>query len=83
MRGINADELTIRIVEINEKIEQLKNDVPQEPELSFEDAMKIFEDAKINFTDVFSVEQQRAILHSLIKKIVLHGDEKQIYWRFE
>lgn len=88
--GINADELTIRIVEINEKIEQLKNDVPQEPELSFEDAKKIFEDAKKifkdareNFADTFTVEQQRAILHSLIKKIVLQGDEIRIYWRFE
>ncbi len=81
--GINADELTIRIVEINEKIEQLKNDVPQEPELSFEDAKKIFDNAKKNFADTFTVEQQRAILHSLIKKIVLQGDEIQIYWRFE
>lgn len=81
--GINADELTIRIVEINEKIEQLKNDVPQEPELSFEDAKKIFKSAKKNFADTFTVEQQRAILHSLIKKIVLQGDEIQIYWRFE
>lgn len=55
----------------------------QEPELSFEDAKKIFEDAKNNFADTFTVEQQRVILHSLIKKIVLQGDEIQIYWRFE
>ena len=81
--GINADELTLKIVEINEKIEQLKNDVPVMPELTFEDAKKIFEDAKMHFADTFSVEQQRAILHSLIKKIVLQGDEIQIYWRFE
>lgn len=55
----------------------------QEPELSFEDAKKIFEGAKKNFADTFTVEQQRVILHSLIKKIVLKDDEIQIYWRFE
>lgn len=51
--------------------------------LAFEDAKKIFKNAKKNFADTFTVEQQRAILHSLIKKIVLQGDEIQIYWRFE
>lgn len=81
--GINADELTIKIVTINEKIEQLKNDVPEEPELTFEDAKKIFEDAKLHLNDNFDNEQKRAILHSLIKKIVLKDDEILIYWRFE
>lgn len=81
--GINADELTIKIVTINEKIEQLKNDVPEEPELTFEEAKAIFEDAKLHLNDSFDTEQKRAILHSLIKKIVLKDDEIQIYWRFE
>lgn len=81
--GINADELTIKIVTINEKIEQLKNDVPEEPELTFEEAKAIFEDAKLHLNDNFDTEQKRAILHSLIKKIVLKDDEIQIYWRFE
>ena len=81
--GINADELTIKIVTINDKIEQLKNDVPEEPELTFEDAKKICEDAQLHLNDNFDNEQKRAILHSLIKKIVLKDDEILIYWRFE
>lgn len=43
----------------------------------------IFEDAKLHLNDNFDTEQKRAILHSLIKKIVLKDDEIQIYWRFE
>ena len=35
-------------------------------------------------TENYSIpQQQKAIPHSLIKKIVLQGDEIQIFWRFE
>ena len=81
--GIEIDYLTIKLNEINAKIEQLKNDVPVMPELSFEDAKKILDGVKDNFTADLSVEQQRVILTSLIKKIVLKNDDILIYWRFE
>ena len=81
--GINLDELTIKINTISTKIEQLKNDVPQEPELSFEDAKSIFDNVKKHFIADFSPEEQKAVLTSLIKKIVLKNDDILIYWRFE
>lgn len=65
------------------KLDRLSRKQKDTLELSFEDAKKIFKNAKKNFADTFTVEQQRAILHSLIKKIVLQGDEIQIFWRFE
>lgn len=80
--GIDLEELTIRINTITSKIEALKKDVPEEPELSYEDAKTIFD----NIGDIFTegtIEQQRVVLASLIKKIVLTGDEVQIHWRFE
>ena len=80
--GINLDELTIKINDISKKIEQLKNDVPVPPELSFEDAKKIFNNAK-NIFNESDVPTQKAVLNSLIKKIVLKDDDIIIYWRFE
>jgi site-specific DNA recombinase len=81
--GIEIDYLTIKLNEINAKIEQLKNDVPVMPELSFDDAKKILNSVKDNFTADLDTEQQRVILTSLIKKIVLKNDDILIYWRFE
>ena len=80
--GINLDELTIKINDISKKIEQLKNDVPVPPELSFEDAKKIFNNAK-NIFNESDVPTQKAVLNSLIKKIVLKDVDIIIYWRFE
>ena len=80
--GMDLEELTVRLNAIKSKLEVLENDVEEKPELSFEDAKKIFSNAK----DIFSgddIERQRAILYSLIKKIVLDGDAIKIYWRFE
>lgn len=81
--GINLDELTIKINTISDKIEQLKNDKPVEPELSYEDAKKIFDNVRTHFKDDLSTDEQRAVLMSLIKKIVLKNDQILIYWRFE
>jgi site-specific DNA recombinase len=81
--GINLDELTIKINTISDKIEQLKNDKPVEPELSFEDAKKIFDNVRTHFTTDLSTDEQRAVLMSLIQKIVLKNDQILIYWRFE
>lgn len=81
--GIELEELTIRINSVTERISLLKHDKPEPPELSFEDAKKIFEDAKSIFEEEGNIEQKRAILQSLIKKIVLNGDAVEIYWRFE
>ena len=80
--GIELEELQIRINTISEKLLKLKEDKPEPPELSFEDAKAIFSNAESVFNNS-DVPQQRALLQSLIKKIVLSGDEVQIYWRFE
>lgn len=80
--GINLEELTARIAEIAKKLETLKEDKPVQPELSFEDAKKIFENAKAVF-ETDDIERQRLILQSLITKIVLDGNNIEIHWRFE
>lgn len=80
--GIDLEELQIKINAIDEKILGFKNDVPQEPELDFEKAKEIFSNAK-SILETADVPQKRVLLQSLIKKIVLSGDEVQIYWRFE
>ena len=80
--GIDLEVLQVKLAALNEKITKFKNDNPEPPELSFEEAKKIFSSAK----DIFSqddIPRQRVVLQSLIKKIVLSGDEVQIYWRFE
>ena len=80
--GIDMEYLTTKINEIDTKIEQLKADVQAQPELSFEDAKKIFNNVK----DVFEkddMQLKRAILSSLISKIVLSGEDIIIHWRFE
>lgn len=81
--GIELDELQIKIAIINEKLTKMENDKPVPPELSFEDALKFFNNAKDILNQDDNIPQKRAILQSLIKKIVLSGDEVQIHWRFE
>lgn len=80
--GIDLEELQVKINNLDEKINQLKNDGPTEPELTFEEAKDIFSNAESIFKNA-DIPQQRVLLQSLIKKIVLEGDEVQIYWRFE
>ena len=81
--GIELEELTIRINSLTERINLLRHDVPTPPELSFDDAKAIFNDAKRIFEQEGNTDEKRAILQSLIKKIVLNGDNVEIYWRFE
>lgn len=81
--GIELEELQVRINAISDKLLKLKNDKPVPPELDFEKAKAIFSNAKAVFLDKDNVPQQRVILQSLIKKIVLSGNEVQIHWRFE
>lgn len=80
--GIELEDLQVRINSISEKLLKLKNDKPTPPELSFEDALQLFNDCSRIFSGS-DVQKKRVYLQSLIKKIVLSGDEVQIYWRFE
>lgn len=81
--GIDLEVLQVKLAALNEKITKFKNDNPEPPELSFDEAKKIFSSAEDIFSQQDNTEQQRVVLQSLIKKIVLSGDEVQIYWRFE
>ena len=81
--GIDLDVLTVKIADVTNRIEILKNDFPEPPELSFEDAKEIFSNAKELLTGDADNDQKRAILQSLISKIVLSGDNVEIHWRFE
>lgn len=83
VQGIDIDTLTKKINDINTKIEQLKDDNNDKPDLSFEDAKKIFENVEKILFDSDNILQQKAILQALIKKILLDGDNITIYWRFE
>ena len=81
--GIDLEALQIRINDLTERINTLKADKPAPPELSFEDAKYLFDNAKDIFENSDDMERKRAILQSLIKKIVLNGDAVEIHWRFE
>lgn len=81
--GIELEELQIRINAITDKIAKLKEDHPAPPELSFEDARKVFDKVEDIFSDADNIEGQRVILQTLIKKIVLVGNDIEIHWRFE
>lgn len=81
--GIELEDLTIRINSITDRINLLRHDKPEPPELTFDEAKKLFEEAKEILKEEGNTEQKRAILQSLIKKIVLNGDAIEIYWRFE
>ena len=79
--GIDLDALSIKINELTERIATLKADKSQPPEITFDEAKQIFSNVK----DIFSngtIEQQRVLLSSLIKKIVLTGNDIEIHWRF-
>ena len=80
--GINLEELTVKVNDLSSRIEILKNDVPEEPELSFADAKEIFKSAKEYLTGDYDNDQKRAILQSLISRIVISGDNVEIHWRF-
>lgn len=80
--GIDLDVINTKINDINKKLEELKNDTPVQPELTYQEAKEIFKNSgKILSGD--DTEAKRAILHSLIKKIVLDGNNIEIYWRFQ
>ena len=81
--GIELEALQIRINDITARINTLKQDKPTPPELTFDDAKIIFNNAKEVFLNTDDIERQRAILQSLIKKIVLSGNDIEIHWRFE
>lgn len=81
--GIDLEELQIRIKVIDDKLTDFQNDKPIPPELSFEEALQLFGNAKDILNQSDNIEQKRAVLQSLIKKIVLNGDAVEIYWRFE
>lgn len=80
--GIELEDLTGRIDSISKKILALKNDKPQEPDLSFPEAVDLFNNAREIF-ERGSTEEKRSILMALIKKIVITEDSVEIYWRFE
>ena len=81
--GIELEDLTIRINSLTERINFLQHDKPAPPEMTFEEAKTVFNNAKDIFSEESSTEQKRAILQALIKKIVLNGDAVEIHWRFE
>lgn len=81
--GIELSELQKKINNITARIKVLKADKPQEPELNLIDTKMLLENAKDIFGKGDDLERQRAILQSLIKKIVINGDAIEIYWRFE
>lgn len=81
--GIELEALQIRINTISDKINALNDDKPEVPELTFDDARIIFNNAKDIFNNSNDIDRQRAILQSLIKKIVLSGNNIEIHWRFE
>ena len=81
--GIELEELTVKIADITDKITQLKHEHPAPPELSYEKARKVFDQVEEIFKDADNIEGQRVILQTLIKKIVLVGDDIEIHWRFE
>lgn len=80
--GIDMELLTLKLSEITAKLEHLKNDKQAQPEMTFADAKKIFDNAK-SVLDQTDTEAQKAILNALIKKIVLKGNDIEIHWRFE
>lgn len=81
--SIDLDVLTVKIADVTNRIEILKNDFPEPPELSYEDAKEIFSNAKELLAGDADNDHKRAILQSLISKIVLSGDSVEIHWRFE
>lgn len=81
--GIEMEDLTVRISSLTDRISTLQRDNPEPPDLSFSDAKELFQDARKIFQEGSSTEQQRAILQTLIQKIVITEDAVEIHWRFE
>ena len=80
--GIELEDLTGKIDEISRKLIAFSEDKPEEPELSFDEAVEIFNNCR-DILEGDDTEAKRAILISLINKIVLVGDTVEIHWRFE
>lgn len=80
--GVDLELITLKLSEITQKLDELRNDKPIQPEMSYEDAKKIFNNAKA-VLDQADTKAQKAILNALIKKIVLKGNQIEIHWRFE
>lgn len=79
--GIELQELTAKTDDITAKIATLRQDTPQMPELTFEEARAIFDNAG-DVLDTADMDNKRAFLQSLIQKIVLQNNDIVIYWRF-
>lgn len=79
--GIELADLTARVSIITDKIKTLQNDTPVYPELSLQDVKNIVEHAA-DILDGDDMDARRAFVSSLIQKIVLTGDNIEIYWRF-
>ena len=80
--GIELEDLTAKIDNITDKINKLQIKEPEAPELSFDEAVTYFENAREIF-EGDDMDSKRAILFALIKKIVLVKDTVEIHWRFE
>lgn len=83
IEGIDIADLTARLKDLDARIEVLKSDVPEVPELTLEEALDIFKSAEEYLTGDYDNDQKRVILQSLISRIVLSGDNVEIHWRFE
>ena len=81
--GIEIADLTTRLDSIAARLDKLRSDTPKPPELSYEDAKTIFNNAKTILTGDYDNDRKRALLNGLIKKIVLNGENIEIHWRFE
>lgn len=79
--GIELADLTARVSIITDKIKTLQDDAPVYPELSLQDVKDIVEHAA-DILDGDDMDARRAFVSSLIQKIVLTGDNIEIYWRF-
>ena len=79
--GIDLQELTAKIDAITKQIETLQKDVPEMPELSLQETQKIVANASTIFAGD-DMDIKRAFVSSLIQKIVLTGNQIQIFWRF-
>lgn len=80
--GIELEELTSKIDVITDKLMAFSEDKPEDPELTFQEAVDIFNNCR-DILEGDDIEAKRGILVSLINKIVLVGDTVEIHWRFQ
>lgn len=83
MSYITAEELQDKITPITKRIDRLSNEL----ESSVESSMNKKEVSRkaVTFGDVLdngTIEEARAILQSIIKEIVIDGEDITIYWNF-